>query len=138
MRSAPSLTPSDSFNRSFGLLVTAVCVAGAVVAQARHAGIGWSVVAVIGAVCMGALALWAPRRLTPLSKAWMGLGMLMGRVVNPLVFGLMFFALITPVGWVMRLRGRDALRLRLDSSASSYWVDRRPPGPRPESFKHQF
>ena len=53
-------------------------------------------------------------------------------------FGLMFFALITPVGWVMRLRGRDALKLRLDPSAHSYWVDRRPPGPRPESFKQQF
>lgn len=138
MRNAPSFVPSDSFNRSFGFLAMGVCAAGAVVAQVRHAVIGWSVVAVIGAVCMGALALWAPRRLTPLSKAWMGLGMLMGRVVNPLVFGLMFFALITPVGWVMRLRGRDALRLRLDPSAQSYWVDRRPPGPRPESFKHQF
>ena len=138
MRNAPSFVPSDSFNRSFGFLAMAVCAAGAVVAQVRHAVIGWSVVAVIGALCMGALALWAPRRLTPLSRAWMGLGMLMGRVVNPLVFGLMFFALITPVGWVMRLRGRDALKLRLDPSAHSYWVDRRPPGPRPESFKHQF
>lgn len=138
MRSAPSFAPSDSFNRSFGLLAMAACVAGAVMAQIRHAVVGWSVAAVIGALCMGALALWAPRTLTPLSKAWMGLGMLMGRVVNPLVFGLMFFALITPVAWVMRLRGRDALKLRPDASARSYWVDRQPPGPRPESFKNQF
>lgn len=138
MRTAPSFAPSDSFNRSFGFLAMAVCAAGALVAQVRHAVIGWSVVAVIGALCMGALALWAPHRLTPLSRAWMGLGRLMGRVVNPLVFGLMFFALITPVGWLMRLRGRDALKLRLDASARSYWVDRQPPGPRPESFKQQF
>lgn len=138
MRNAPSFAPSDSFNRSFGFLAMGMFVAGAVTAQTRHAAIGWSVAAVIGALCMGALAVWAPRKLTPLSRVWMGLGMLMGRVVNPLVFGLMFFALITPVGWVMRLRGRDALKLRLDPSARSYWVDRQPPGPRPESFKNQF
>lgn len=138
MRNAPSFVPSDSFNRSFGFLAMALCAAGAVVAQTRHAVIGWSVAALLGALGMGALALWAPRSLTPFSRAWMGLGRLMGRVVNPLVFGLMFFVLITPVGWVMRLRGRDALKLRLDPSARSYWVDRRPPGPRPESFKHQF
>ncbi|WP_127804507.1 hypothetical protein [Hydrogenophaga sp. NH-16] len=57
MRSASSFAPSDSFNRSFGLLVMAVCVAGAVIAQTRHAVIGWSVAAVVGALCMGALAL---------------------------------------------------------------------------------
>ena len=130
--------PSESFNRSFGFLAMAACLAGVVYAQMRHAPLGWSIVAAIAAVLLGVLAVRAPRRLAPLSRAWMGLGMLMGKVVNPLVFGLMFFALITPVAWVMRLRGRDALKLRPDTSARSYWVDRQPPGPRPESFKNQF
>lgn len=138
MSIASPFVPSESFNRSFGFLVMTACLAGVVYAQIRHAPIGWSMVAAIAAVLMGVLAVWAPLSLTPLSRAWMGLGMLMGRVVNPLVFGVMFFALITPVGWVARLRGRDALRLHLDPSARSYWVDRQPPGPLPESFKNQF
>lgn len=134
---SPSV-PSESFNRSFGFLAMAACLGGVVYAQMRHAPVGWSIVAAIAAVLLGVLAVRAPRRLAPLSRAWMGLGMLMGKVVNPLVFGLMFFALITPVGWVARLRGRDALKLRLDPAARSYWVDRQPPGPRPESFNNQF
>lgn len=60
------------------------------------------------------------------------------RVVNPFVLALLFFATIVPMGLVMRAFGRDALRLKLDKNATSYWILREPPGPSPETMKHQF
>jgi len=61
----------------------------------------------------------------------------MGRVVSPLVLGILFFILITPVALFMRLIGRDALRIK-KQQVNTYWIERNPPGPNPESFKDQF
>ena len=61
----------------------------------------------------------------------------MGKVVSPIVLGVLFFLVITPVALVMRLVGRDALKIR-KQNVNTYWVDRLPPGPEPESFKEQF
>jgi hypothetical protein len=76
--------------------------------------------------------------LTPLNRAWMKLGELMGRVVNPLVLGLMFFGLFTPIALVMRAFGRDALCRRFDAQAPTYWVTRDPPGPADDSFRNMY
>lgn len=78
-----------------------------------------------------------PKILRPLNRAWYQLGLLMGKVVSPIVLGVLFFLVITPVALVMRLVGRDALKIR-KQSVNTYWVDRAPPGPDPESFKEQF
>jgi hypothetical protein len=67
----------------------------------------------------------------------MKLGELMGKIVSPFVLGVIFFALITPIGFFGRLFGRDELRLK-GSKASSYWIDRVPPGPSSDSYKNQF
>jgi hypothetical protein len=50
----------------------------------------------------------------------------------------MFFGVITPIALGMRLLGKDPLRLRRDDTVSSYWIERTPPGPAPETFKDQF
>jgi hypothetical protein len=50
----------------------------------------------------------------------------------------MFFVVITPLGFLMRLSGKDPLRLRFDREVESYWIPRDPPGPTPESLKNQF
>ena len=98
----------------------------------------------MSAVWFGASALTllvtlvAPGLLTPFNRAWMRLAELMHRIVSPLVLGLMFFGLLAPVGWVMRMAGRDVLRRRFDSAARTYWVDRDPPGPDPAGLPHQF
>lgn len=84
-----------------------------------------------------AFTLFMPIALRPLNKAWYKLGLLMGRVVSPIVLGILFFILITPIAIVMRLAGRDPLRLR-KQDAQSHWIDRAPPGPAPTSFKDQF
>jgi hypothetical protein len=79
-----------------------------------------------------------PRALSPLNRLWLKFGLLLYKVMNPLILGLLFFVTVTPVGLVMRAFGKDFLRLRLDRSAKSYWIERTPPGPKPESMKNQF
>ena len=76
--------------------------------------------------------------LAPLNRAWMKLGELMGRVVSPIVLGLIFFGVFTPAGAIMRLIGRDAMCRRFDAAARSYWIRRDPPGPAETSFRDMF
>jgi hypothetical protein len=85
-----------------------------------------------------ALALLLPRALGPANKAWLKLGLLLFRVVNPVVMFVLYATTIVPMGLAMRLAGRDPLRLRFDPSAESYWIPREPPGPPPESMSNQF
>ena len=89
------------------------------------------------AVAFFAFALFMPIVLRPFNKAWYKLGLLMGRVVSPIVLGILFFILISPIAIVMRLAGRDTLKLR-KQDVQSHWIDRAPPGPSSESFKDQF
>src|SRR6201995_2110056 len=84
-----------------------------------------------------AAALVRASLLHPLNQLWMKLGLLLHRIVNPIVMGLLFFGTIWPTGLVMRLRGRDLLRLKRDPAPSSYWIAR-PPGPEPQTMKDQF
>lgn len=85
-----------------------------------------------------ALALIRPSLLAPLNRIWLGLGAVLHRVVNPLVMGLMFFAVITPTALLLRLMGKDLLRRRFSLAADSYWIPREPPGPEPQSMRNQF
>jgi hypothetical protein len=68
----------------------------------------------------------------------MKLGELMGRVVSPVVLGVIFFAVFTPVGLLMRVFGRDAMCRRFEPARPSYWVKRDPPGPADDSYRNMF
>ena len=70
------------------------------------------------------LALVRPGWLHPLNRAWSFLGRAIGTVVAPIVLGLSFFLVLTPMAFFARLFRRDALGLRLDRNAASYWVRR--------------
>ena len=74
--------------------------------------------------------------LLPLNKLWMRFGLLLGMIVNPLVLGIIFFGLFTPVGILIRLSGRDELRLKF-MQKGSHWVPRNDPI-KSDSFKRQF
>jgi hypothetical protein len=80
----------------------------------------------------------APALLAAPNRLWMRFGALLHRVVSPIVLALMFFAVVTPLGLVMRMLGKDVLRLRRDPSAATYWIRREPPGPEPSSMRRQF
>ncbi|MBF0623237.1 MAG: hypothetical protein HQL82_00325 [Magnetococcales bacterium] len=85
-----------------------------------------------------ALALVAPRTLGPLNRLWLAFGDLLHRIVNPLLMAVMFFLVFTPIGLLMRLLGKDGLHRKYDHNAASYWIERQPPGPAPETMQHQF
>jgi len=69
---------------------------------------------------------------------WLRLGLLLHRVANPIVMALLFYGTVLPTGLVMRLKGRDLLRLKREPDAVSYWIVRDPPGPSPETMRDQF
>jgi len=125
-----------SSNRSFGLVFAVVFAIVGIFPFAFGGVIRlWSLA--VAAVFL-VLALAAPAILAPLNRLWLKFGLLLHRVVNPVVLGIMFFAVITPTGLLMRLCGKDPLRLKFDKSVKSYWITREPPGPAPESLKDQF
>ena len=99
--------------------------------------VGWHYTLPLAALFL-IVAYTYPRVLAPLNKLWLKFGLLLYKVMNPLVLGLLFFITITPIGLVMRAFGKDFLRLRLDRGAKSYWIEREPPGPPPQSMKNQF
>jgi len=117
--------PSD---RSFGWTFTGVFALGALFYP-------WvlALAAVTAAVTL-ARAQW----LAPFKRAWMTLGEALHGVVSPLVLGLVYFGVFTPVGVAMRLAGRDALARRFERAVPSYWVRREPPGPKDDSFRDLF
>jgi predicted membrane metal-binding protein len=80
----------------------------------------------------------APGILAPLNRLWFRFGMALGRIVSPIVMGVIFFGTVMPTGLLMRLFRKDLLRLRFDPAAESYWIPRDPPGPSAESLKQQF
>lgn len=79
-----------------------------------------------------------PGILAPLNRLWFRFGMALGRIVSPIVMGIIFFGTVMPTGLLMRLFRKDVLRLRFDPAAQSYWIPRDPPGPSAESLKQQF
>jgi hypothetical protein len=119
------LPPSD---RSFGWLFTGVFL----LIGFFHP---WLVaVSILFALVTLTRAQW----LAPLNRAWMKFGELLHRVVSPVIMGLMFFGLFTPMGWVMRRFGWDAMKRTYSPEAKSYWIQRDPPGPADDSFKNLF
>jgi hypothetical protein len=125
-----------SSDRAFGLVFTTVFVLIGLLPWVFGRPVRtWSIVA---AVLFLAVALAAPRILAPLNKLWLKFGLLLHRVVSPIVLGIMFFLVITPMGLLMKALGKDPLRLRFDRDASTYWIAREPPGPPADSFSDQF
>jgi hypothetical protein len=68
---------------------------------------------------------------------WYSFGVTVGKLFSPITLAIIFFLLITPLAIVMKLLGRDELRLK-NRFVASYWVDRNPVGPSGDSFKNQY
>ncbi|MCS6779626.1 MAG: hypothetical protein NZ555_07985 [Geminicoccaceae bacterium] len=128
--------PSD---RSFGLTVGGILVAIGLAKGLLFSGWTWLATLLLAAggllILMG---LVVPALLAPANRAWMALGLLLFKIVNPVVMFLIYATTVVPIGLLLRLRGKDLLRLRRDPAAASYWISREPPGPRPESMRNQF
>lgn len=124
-------------DRGFGIFMSAVlAILGGLGAYQAWPPVSWTLL-VGAAATLLLIALRWPARLALLKRGWLKLGDQLGRVVNPIVLGLLYFGLFTPVALIGRMLGRDELRLR-PGAAPTYWIKRRPPGPSPESFRNQF
>jgi len=79
-----------------------------------------------------------PAALAPLNRQWTRFGLLLHRIVSPVMLGAMYYGTVVPMGLAMRAFGRDQLRLKRDPSATSYWIESHPPGPDPKSMPQQY
>ena len=84
------------------------------------------------------LGFIAPRVLRPLNILWFKFGMLLGRIIAPIVISLLFFIAVTPTALIMRMLRKDILRLKLDRNAKSYWISRSKTENPMGSMKKQF
>jgi hypothetical protein len=95
----------------------------------------------VGARCHGRVrgdGLLFPRLLHSLNRIWLTLGMLLHRIVNPVIMAFMFYGAILPMALLLRAFGKDILRLKRDPDAATYLIPREPPAPAPDSMKKQF
>jgi hypothetical protein len=123
-------------DRVFGLVMAAALVAVTSL-NAWHAGRVWPWTGGLAALFLVA-GLVRPSILHPLNLMWLKFGLLLHRVVNPVVMALLFYGTVLPTGLVMRMMGKDLLRLKRQPDADSYWIVREPPGPLPETMRDQF
>jgi hypothetical protein len=123
-------------DRTFGV-VMAAALAAVTLLNAWHSGRLWPWTGGL-AVLLLAAGLLRPSALNPLNRMWLRFGLLLHRVVNPIVMGLLFYGTVLPTGLAMRMMGKDLLRLKRRPDADSYWIVRQPPGPSPETMKDQF
>ncbi|MBU1215106.1 MAG: hypothetical protein KKF58_00390 [Gammaproteobacteria bacterium] len=123
-------------NRSFGMTFVVLMIGVTIWSfyKQEHFAYWWG----LATALLFSITMLSPKLLTPFNRFWMWLGLLLGKIVSPIVIGVMYFILIAPVGIAMRIAQRDALRLSFDRSISSYWIERSPPGPSKESFENQF
>jgi hypothetical protein len=123
-------------DRSFGL-VMAAALAAVTLLNVWHAGRLWPWTGGLAALFLVA-GLFRPSVLNPLNRIWLKFGLLLHRVVNPVLMALLFYGTVLPTGLVMRMLGKDLLRLKRQPDAKSYWIVRQPAGPSPETMRDQF
>jgi hypothetical protein len=130
------LAVEGSSDRSFGFVFAAFFFILAVYPIVHGAGVRWWPMGVALAFLIAALV--RPRVLAPLNRLWFGFGLLLGKVMAPVAMAILFYGVVSPIGFLMRLTGKDVLRLRPQPAETTYWIERTPRGPHPESMKNQF
>ena len=122
-------------NRKFGFFFMSIFAMAATYSYYAANAI-WVYVFTVAAVILLLVTLVKSDALLPLNKLWMRFGLLLGMMVSPIVLGVIFFGLVTPIAMLMRLCGRDELRLKPTEKAT-HWISRCEPI-KSESFKNQF
>jgi hypothetical protein len=84
------------------------------------------------------LGIFAPSRLSALNRGWLRVGATLAKVVNPIVLALLFFLVVTPMSFLMRVFGQRPLRLAPDRTAATYWIEREPLAGAASSMRRQF
>ena len=122
-----------SSNRSFGIIFFFVFLVVAFWPLINEEQVRiWSLVVSIIFLILG---LMNSKMLYPLNKLWFKFGILLGNVISPIVMGIVFFLVVTPIGFIMKILGKDLLRKKIDKSKNSYWINR---DKRTGTMKQQF
>ena len=120
-------------NRSFGIVFFIVFILIAIYPLINHEEIRiWSLIISFLFLFLGLLN---SKILTPLNKLWFKFGILLGKIISPIIMGIIYFLVVTPIGLLMRLFGKDVLNLKLNKKESSYWIKK--VGPK-SKMKNQF
>ena len=121
-----------SSNRSFGIVFFIVFLLIALYPLLKGNDLRiWSLV--ISFIFL-ALGLVNSKILTPLNRLWFKFGLLLGRFISPIIMGIIFFLVVTPIGIIMRLLKKDLLNLKYNKK-ETYWIDKS--GPK-SKMKNQF
>jgi hypothetical protein len=128
-----------SSDRAFGLTVGGILAAIGLFRALFGSGLDWlaGLLLVVG-LALVVMGFVAAERLAPLNRAWTRLGLFLFKVVNPVIMLLIYIVGVVPVGLVMRAIKHDPLHRRREPEATSYWIERQPPGPAPETIENQF
>ena len=119
-------------NRSFGIVFFTVFLIVCLYPLVNSESIRvWSLIISIIFLVLGLLN---SKILAPLNKLWFKFGILLGKIVSPLIMGIIFFLVVTPIGFIMRLLGKDLLNLKYNKK-KSYWIEKS--GPK-SKMKNQF
>ena len=121
-----------SSNRSFGIVFFIVFLLISIypLLNDDHLRI-WSLIISIAFLILGLLN---SKILFPLNKIWFKFGILLGKIISPLIMGLIFFVVVTPIGLLMRLFNKDLINLKFNKS-KSYWIEKKEPK---SKMKNQF
>ena len=121
-----------SSNRSFGIVFFIVFLLISIypLLNDDHVRI-WSLIISIVFLILGLLN---SKILFPLNKIWFKFGILLGKIISPLIMGLIFFVVVTPIGLLMRLFNKDLINLKFNKS-KSYWIEKKEPK---SKMKNQF
>ena len=121
-----------SSNRSFGIVFFVVFLLIAIYPLSYNGEIRiWSIVISFIFLILGLLN---SKILAPLNKIWFKFGILLGKIVSPLIMGAIFFLVVTPIGIILRLMGKDVLNLKYNKN-KSYWIENSSPK---SKMKNQF
>ena len=121
-----------SSNRSFGIVFFIVFILIAFYPLINQEEIRiWSVLISLLFLILGIIN---SKILTPLNKIWFKFGIFLGKIISPVVMGIIFFLVVTPIGLIMRLFGKDVLNLKYNKS-QSYWIEKNSPK---SKMKNQF
>ena len=119
-------------NKSFGVVFFVVFLIFALYPLINNGDIRiWSLVISLVFLILGILN---SKILTPLNKFWFKFGILLGKMISPVIMGAIFFLVVTPIGIIMRLFGKDILNLKYQN-IKSYWIEKN--GPK-SKMKNQF
>ena len=119
-------------NKSFGIVFFVVFLIVALYPLVNSKDIRiWSLVISVIFLFLG---LINSRLLTPLNKLWFKFGIFLGKIFSPIIMGIIFFLVVTPIGLIMRVLGKDLLNLKYNKD-ESYWIKKS--GPK-SKMKNQF